>query len=135
MSELFSQAWIESLGKAWNNDTQIVEPLETASFSAVISYGFIGDGSPKCLLQIINGRIVKASLFNGENIDWDLRANKSNWQKWISNGFGLTKLGPAVATGSLKFAQGDYRQMIRNPSLSRPFLRHFVLMGQIQTTF
>jgi len=135
MSDLFSEAWIKSLGDAWNNDPQIVDPLKKAGFASTISYGFIGDDKPKCLLNIINGEIVSATLYNGEAIDWDLRADRQNWEKWISKGFGLTKLGPAVATRTLQFAQGDYRQMIRNPLLSRPFLRHFVLMTNITTKF
>lgn len=135
MSELFSEAWIQSLGDAWNNDPAIVEPLEKAGFTANISYGFIGDEHPKCLLCIVNGKIVAANQYSGENLDWDLRADPSNWQKWISKGFGLTKLGPAVATRTLQFAKGDYRQMIRNPLLSRPFLRHFVLMTQMETSY
>lgn len=135
MSELFSESWIQSLGKAWNNDPQIVDPLKKAGFTANISYGFIGDDNPRCLLTIVNGEIINASLFNNENLDWDLRADPKNWNKWITNGFGLTKLGPAVATRALQFAKGDYRQMIRNPLLSRPFLRHFVLMTKLGTTF
>ena len=135
MSELFSESWIQSLGDAWNNDPQIVEPLNKAGFSSKISYGFIGEKNPRCLLDIVNGKIVNASLYNNETIDWDLRADPHNWEKWITKGFGLTKLGPAVATRALQFAQGDYRQMIRNPLLSRPFLRHFVLMTQLNTAF
>jgi hypothetical protein len=135
MSELFSESWINSLGDEWNNDPLIVEPLNKAGFSSKISYGFIGDEHPKCLLDIVNGKIVNASLYQDEIIDWDLRADKKNWEKWISKGFGLTKLGPAVATRSLQFAQGDYRQMIRNPLLSRPFLRHFVLMTKLGTSY
>ena len=135
MSELFSEAWIQSLGDAWNNDPSIVDPLEKAEFTANISYGFIGEDQPRCLLSIVNGKIVSANRFQGENVDWDLRADSKNWEKWITKGFGLTKLGPAVATKTLQFAKGDYRQMIRNPLLSRPFLRHFVLMTQLNTTF
>ena len=135
MSELFSESWIQSLGEAWNNDPQIVEPLDKAGFSSKIAYGFIGDEHPKCVLDIAYGKIINASLYHNQKVDWDLRAAPQNWEKWISKGFGLTKLGPAVATRTLQFAQGDYRQMIRNPLLSRPFLRHFILMNNINTTF
>ncbi len=135
MSELFSESWIKALGNAWNNDPHIVDPLIKARFTSKISYGFISDKHPKCLLDIVNGKIVDASLYTNESIDWDLRADPHNWEKWVTKGFGLTKLGPAVATRALQFAQGDYRQMIRNPLLSRPFLRHFVLMTKLNTTF
>jgi len=135
MNELFSDAWIKSLGDAWNHDTQIVEPLNKAGFSSKIAYGFLNDEQPKCLLDIVNGTIVKASQYQNETVAWDLRADKQSWEKWITNGFGLSKLGAAVATRSLQFKQGDYRQMIRNPVLSRPFLRHFVLMNHLKTSF
>ncbi len=135
MSDLFSEAWVSALGEAWNNDLQIVEPLSKANFSAKISYGFIGEATPRCLINIVGGHIISASLYQNEEIDWDLRADIGNWEKWLTQGFGLTKLGPAVATRALQFAKGDYRQMIRNPLLSRPFLRHFVLMTQLETSF
>lgn len=135
MSELFSEKWVQSLGQGWNDDPQIVNPLHKADFTANISYGFIGDEHPKCMLSIVSGRIVSASIYHGEKLDWDLRANKNDWQKWMTKGFGLTTLGPAVATKKLQFVKGDYRQMIRNPLLSRPFLRHFVLMTQLDTNF
>ncbi len=130
-----SSDWINALGEAWYNDAQIVDPLSKAKFSAKISYGLINEKEPQCVLHIFEGSIVSASLYQGEAVDWDLRAEAQHWEKWISQGFGLTKLGPAVATKTLQFFQGDYRQMIRNPLLSRPFLRHFVLMGQINTKF
>ncbi len=135
MNELFSETWIKSLGEAWNHDAQIVEPLHKADFTSKIAYGFLGDEQPKCLLDIVSGTIVKASLYHNEEVTWDLRAEPQNWEKWMTSGFGLSKLGAAVATRSLQFKQGDYRQMIRNPVLSRPFLRHFVLMNQLKTSF
>ncbi len=135
MSDLFSEQWIQELGKAWNNDNLVLEPLEKAEFTANISYGFIGEENPRCLLTIVNGKAVNASLYDNDHLDWDLRADRKNWGKWLTGGFGLTKLGPAVATRALQFAAGDYRQMIRNPLLSRPFLRHFVLMTQLDTQF
>lgn len=135
MSELFSEEWVQSLGNAWNDDPQIVDPLLKADFTANISYGFLGDKHPKCLLCIVNGKIINASAYHGEKLDWDLRAHIDDWNKWITKGFGLTTLGPAVATKKLQFVHGDYRQMIRNPLLSRPFLRHFALMAKLDTTF
>ena len=135
MSELFSEQWVKSLGQSWNEDPKIVDPLSKAEFTANISYGFIGDQQPKCVLCIVNGKIVNASVYRGEKLDWDLRADLNNWNKWMTKGFGLTALGPAVATKKLQFVQGDYRQMIRNPLLSRPFLRHFALMTKLDTTF
>ena len=65
-------------------------------------------------------------------LDWDLRASPEDWAAWIESGFGLNKLGPAIATNALHFARGNYRQMIQNLSLSQPFLQHFHLMKSIK---
>ncbi len=134
MGELFSHDWMQELQRNWNADPDIVNPLRTAGFSASIAYGFKGSEMPQGVLVIENGRVVKAGSYVDGQVDWDLRADPDHWRKWIDEGFGLTKLGPAVATGALQFEKGNYRQMIRNPSLSHPFLHHFKLMSEIKTT-
>lgn len=131
MSELFSDAWMKGLQEKWNNEPAVVEPLQKAAFTACIAYGFKGEEAPRGVLVIEQGRVVRAGTYAGEALDWDLRAEPAKWQEWIENGFGLTKLGPAVATGALQFVQGNYRQMIRNPTLSHPFLHHFELMSAV----
>lgn len=131
MGELFSQTWMQQLQSKWNATSSIVEPLQKAGFSARIGYGFKGEDSPRGILVIEQGRVVEAGNFDGGNLDWDLRAAPDKWATWIAEGFGLTKLGPAVATGALQFVTGNYRQMIRNPSLSNPFLHHFELMSDL----
>jgi len=122
---------MQRLQQKWNADPAIVQPLGEAAFSANIAYGFKGEDKPRGLLVIENGKVIEAGSYSDGPLDWDLRAEPSNWKKWIEEGFGLTKLGPAVATGALYFASGNYRQMIRNPSLSHPFLHHFTLISQI----
>lgn len=131
MSELFSDAWMKSLQQQWNADAEIVEPLKKAAFSARIGYGFKGEEKPRGMLVIEDGKVVTAGAYDDSDLDWDLRADQDKWVDWIETGFGLTRLGPAVATGALQFNQGNYRQMIRNPSLSHPFLQHFELMAKI----
>lgn len=133
MSELFSESWMRSLQDKWNNEPLVLEPLQKAGFSAKIAYGFKGEERPRGLMVIENGTITRAGNYAGEPLDWDLRASPEHWVLWIEKGFGLTRLGPAVATKTLVFAVGDYRQMIRNPSLSNPFLQHFKLMSEIET--
>lgn len=133
MSELFSGDWMKSLKKLWNDEKGITDPLMRADFSATIGYGFKGEGAPRGILVIEAGRVMHADRFEGEPVDWDLRATPESWQGWIEQGFGLTQLGPAVATQKLLFVAGNYRQMIRNPSLSNPFMRHFKLMSAILT--
>ncbi|MEJ2407168.1 MAG: SCP-2 sterol transfer family protein [Candidatus Thiodiazotropha sp.] len=133
MGELFSQAWMQRLQQKWNATNSIVEPLQKAGFSSRIGYGFKGESAPRGILVIQDGRVIEAGNFDGGDLDWDLRADPEKWLAWMSEGFGLTKLGPAVATGALQFATGNYRQMIRNPSLSNPFLQHFELMNELGT--
>lgn len=131
MGELFSASWMKALQEKWNTDESIVQPLSKAAFSARIAYGFKGEQTPRGILVIENGQVIEAGSYVDGPLDWDLRATPEKWQAWLKEGFGLTKLGPAVATGALQFACGNYRQMIRNPSLSHPFLQHFNLMSDI----
>ncbi len=133
MAELFSEAWMLSLQNKWNNEPKVLEPLQKAGFSANIAYGFKGEAQPRGVMVIANGAVSQAGSYNGEALDWDLRATPESWKGWLEKGFGLTRLGPAVATKALEFVTGNYRQMIRNPSLSNPFLHHFELMRQIDT--
>lgn len=131
MSELFTPAWMGQLKEIWNATEEVVVPLAEAGFSARIGYGFSEDEQPVGMLVIQNGIASEAGAYDGGPLDWDLRAAPEKWLEWIDEGFGLTKLGPAVATGALQFACGNYRQMIRNPSLANPFLQHFALMQQV----
>lgn len=131
MHELFSEGWMGQLMRLWNAEQEIVAPLQKAGFSSRIAYGFKGEAQPRGMLVIENGVVKQAGGYDGSNLDWDLRASPENWKSWIEHGFGLTKLGPAVATKALEFSQGNYRQMIRNPTLSHPFLQHFRLMCSI----
>jgi hypothetical protein len=131
MAELFTESWMQVLQKKWNADPDLVGPLGVAGFSANIAYGFKGEVKPRGILVIENGKVIEAGNYHDESLDWDLRAEPAKWKKWIEEGFGLVKLGPAVATGALQFATGNYRQMIRKPSLSHPFLHHFTLISEI----
>lgn len=133
MNPLFSENWMVALQEKWNSTPQVSAPLRKAEFSARIGYGFKGEPSARGMISIVNGIVMHAGAMDGGALDWDLRASPENWTSWIENGFGLTKLGPAIATNALEFVKGDYRQMIRNPSLSQPFLHHFQLMGEINS--
>ena len=135
MSQLFSEAWMQALQNAWNNDNDVYGPLEAANFSANIAYGFKGENTPRGVIIITSGKVTAAGAYNGETLDWDLRATPENWKLWIEEGFGLARLGPAVAMKKLQFEVSNYRQMIRNPSLSAPFLHHFELMSNLSTSF
>ena len=132
MNELFSSGWMVALKDKWNGAEQVYAPLQKASFSARIGYGFKGEPEATGMLVIENGVVTEAGVVTGAPLDWDLRATPENWYSWIESGFDLAKLGPAIATNALEFSKGNYRQMIQNPSLSQPFLKHFQLMREIK---
>ena len=135
MAELFSKQWMIEFGEAWNADKEITGDLEKAGFHASIAYGFQGEEKPRCVLFIDTGKVVSAGEYDNEILDWDLRAEITEWKNWITNGFGLANLGIAVAIGKLKFEKGEFRKMISNPALATPFLRHFELMSGIKTEY
>jgi hypothetical protein len=135
MAKLFSHEWMYELADRWNADTDMVDNLAQAGFCASIGFGLKGDEHPSGVIEVKDGRVQYAGAYEGQEPDWDLRAEPQDWREWLENGFGLDKLGVAVASGRLSFVTGDYRQMIRNPSLARPFLRNFELMSQLKTEY
>jgi len=135
MPQLFSDAWMDALGKAWNRDAKMLENLEKANFDSVIGYGYKDESKPRGVLVVKDGKVVHGGAYTDQDLNWDLRADLSSWENWIKNGFGLARLGKATTSGELKFVTGDYRQMVRNIRLSVPFLRHFDLMQGLDTQF
>ena len=130
--EFFTQAWVENFAQKWNADTEMIEPLAEAGFSAVIAFGYPGQAQPSVMLEIANGKVAYAGIVNKvaqpPKIDWDLRALPEQWLMWHSKPLTLSSLGVAVQNGQLQFKAGDYRKMIRTPSLANPFLRFFNLL-------
>ena len=135
MAKIFSDEWMNAFAELWNADEEMIENLNQAGFTASIGFGCKEDDKPRGVVEVINGRIAYAGSHNNQTVDWDMRADIADWKEWISNGFGLDKLGISVSSGKLDFAAGDYRQMIRNPNLTKPFLRHFELMSQLKTDY
>ena len=135
MARLFSDEWMYMLADRWNADTDMVDNLAQAGFCATIGFGHKGDEHPAGVVEVKDGRVQFAGGYEGQELDWDLRADPQDWQEWLEQGFGLDKLGVAVSSGRLSFMVGDYRQMIRNPNLAKPFLRNFDLMSQIKTEY
>lgn len=135
MAKIFSQSWMQGFADAWNADGEMVDNLAAAGFSSTIGFGFAGDREPVGVVQTSNGKVVYAGDFNGQLLDWDLRAEMGAWQEWLTKGFGLEKLGVSVSSGKLQFKKGDYRQMIRKPNMAKPFLRHFELMKGLDTEY
>jgi putative sterol carrier protein len=131
MAELFSDEWINALKDAWNNDPEVKDKLAEINFSSVITCGFKGEDAPKCVFVVENGEAVSAGLFNGEDANWDMRADKANWMKWLKKPLGMASMGMAVTTGKLKFEKGDFGAMIKDPRMAGPFVKSFGLMADI----
>lgn len=135
MAKIFSDSWMKDFANIWNQDKEMTDKLSAACFSATIGFGYSGDELPVGIVEVQNGVIIYAGDFKNQTLDWDLRADIEAWKEWLTEGFGFNKLGVVVSAGKLQFLSGDYRQMIRNPNMAGPFLRHFELMAQLDTEF
>ena len=131
MAELLSNEWINGLKDGWNNTPEVSDKLAEINFNSVIACGFKNEDKPRCVFIVENGKATSAGLYNGEELDWDMRADEGNWVKWSKKPLTMTSMGMAVATGKLKFAVGDFKAMIKNPSMAGPFVKSFSLMTQI----
>jgi len=131
MAELFSEEWMKGYMDAWNNEPGLSGALAEIGFNSNIGYGFDGDDSPMGVIIVENGVVTSAGTYNGEELNWDLRATQANWDKWRSKGIGMAGLGMAYATRKLKFIVGDYGAMIKDPRMAGPFINSFGTMGKV----
>lgn len=116
---------------AWNAEPDLAGALAKIGFNSVIGYGFAGDAEPTGYIDVQNGKAVASGAYSGQDLNWDLRATRDNWEKWCAKGLGMMALGMAYTTGKLKFAVGDYGAMIKNPAMAGPFIKSFTVMGQV----
>jgi len=131
MAVLFSEEWMNQLKDAWNGDPEVKDKLAEIGFNSTIVCGLKDDENPMGVFVVENGECVRAGTWDGETADWDMRADKDNWMKWLKKPLGMTSMGMAVTTGKLKFKSGDFGAMIKNPSMAGPFIKSFGLMSQI----
>ena len=131
MSQLFSNEWINTLKDLWNEDPEVSGKLAEINFCSTITCGFKNEELPLCVFVVENGVAVSAGLYNGETADWDMRGDQANWDKWTTKPLGMTSMGMAFATGKLQFKTGDFKAMIKNPSMAGPFVKSFALMTKI----
>lgn len=131
MAELFSAEWMEGFKEAWNNEPELADALAEIGFNSTIGYGFEGEDSPRGVIVVENGRVTSAGVYNGETMNWDLRASAETWQKWIDKGVSMMSLGSAYMTGKLKFVVGDYKAMAKDPRMAGPFVKSFSVMGRV----
>jgi hypothetical protein len=132
MADLFSDAWMKGYLEEWNKETELSDALAKINFNSKIAYGFENEDKPKGILVIENGKAVVAGTYNGEQLNWDLRASLDNWQKWFEKGLGMAGLGMAYVGGKLKFKVGDYGAMIKDPRMAGPFVKSFTVMGRVK---
>ena len=130
MAELFSEEWMKSYMDAWNNEPDLSDALAKIDFDSVIAYGFDGEDSPRGVLVVQKGNAVSAGAYNGEELNWDLRASEENWKKWMGKPPGMMGLGMAYTSRKLKFNVGDYAAMIKDPRMAGPFIKSFTAMSK-----
>ncbi len=131
MADIFTRDWVESFADRWNRDNDMVIPLFTQGFSAVIALGYPTQADPLVLLEVENGRVARAGLYHAATcppIDWDLRASPAQWAAWKQKPLEITGVSVAVNQGQLQFKAGDYRKLMRTPDLAKAFLRFFALL-------
>ncbi len=131
MSDLFCDEWMKKFQQEWNNEADLSDALAKIEFTSVIGYGFKGDAQAKGYINVKNGKVTAAGIYDGQNLNWDMRADKDNWNKWFSKSLGMTGLGMAVTTGKLKFISGDFKAMIKDPRMATPFVKSFSVMGRV----
>jgi len=130
MADLFSNDWMNSFGEAWNNEKGLSDELEKIGFSSTIGYGFIDDADPKGVIVVENGKVTASGAYNGETLNWDLRASDGDWNKWMKKPPGMMGLGMAYTSRKLRFLVGDYSAMIKDPRMAGPFIKSFSVMGK-----
>jgi hypothetical protein len=131
MAELFTEEWMQGFASHWNSEPELSDALAQIGFSSVIGYGFDGDENPLGVLSVENGKAVKAESYNGQALNWDIRASKDQWNKWMAKPPGMMGLGMAFTSRKLKFVLGDYSSMIKDPRMAGPFIKSFVVMARV----
>ena len=129
--ELFSDGWMKKFMIEWNNEATLSGTLQHIGFNSTIAYGIDGEAQPRGIIQIENGKATSAGAYKGEENNWDLRAKEETWSGWMKKEMGMMGLGAAYTTQKLKFANGDYKAMIKNPKMAGPFIKSFIVMGRV----
>ena len=131
MSELFNNEWMKKYQLEWNKDPELSDALKKINFNSVIGYGFPDENKPRGYISIENGQIIDAGLYEDQELNWDLRAKENHWNEWLNREVGKASVGLAYSTGKLKFIEGDYKNMIKDPCMGRPFVKSFSAMGRV----
>lgn len=130
MADMFSSDWMASFQDVWNAETGLADELEKIGFTSTIAYGFIGDDAPAGVLVVEGGKAVSGAAFEGQDINWDIRASQGDWEKWLKKPPGMMGLGMAYAARKMQFLVGDYGAMVKDPRMAGPFVKSFAAMGK-----
>jgi putative sterol carrier protein len=128
---LFDDAWMKGFQTQWNADPALKAALAKINFDSVIGYGFPDNKSAQGFIAVENGICTAAGAYDGRELNWDLRAEQKNWEKWLTKEIGMTGLGLAFSTGKLKFKKGDFKALISDPHMAGPFIKSFGAMGRV----
>ena len=131
MADLFSDEWMQGFMDEWNKEPDLSDALSKIDFNSTIAYGFDGEDQPRGVIIVENGKATAAGVFNGQELNWDLRANFDLWNKWIAKPPGMMGLGMAYTSRKLKFNVGDYGAMVKDPRMAGPFIKSFSVMGRV----
>lgn len=131
MTDLFSPEWMQSFGEQWNAEPALADALAKIHFNSTIGYGFDKDENPIGILAIEEGKVVSAGAYTGQTLNWDLRADRSHWEKWKTKGLDMMGLSMAYISRKLQFRVGDYTAMIKDPRMAAPFIKSFTVMSRV----
>ncbi|MCP3852978.1 MAG: SCP-2 sterol transfer family protein [Gammaproteobacteria bacterium] len=131
MPTLFSDDWMKTFQDVWNGEPELKDALAQIDFNSAIGYGVPGEDKPRGFISVTNGEIVEAGSYGDQDLNWDIRADEKNWDKWLSKGIGMAGMGMAVTTGKMKFKAGDFKAMIKDPRMAGPFVKSFEAMGKV----
>jgi hypothetical protein len=122
---------MKTFGELWNADAEIVNGLAKIHFNSVIGYGFEDQDKPSGILVVQEGKVVFAGAYDGQSLNWDLRADRPHWQKWTTKGLDMLGLSMAYMSRKLQFRVGDYTAMIKDPRMAGPFIKSFAVMSKV----
>lgn len=131
MADLFSPEWMQSFAKCWNAEPELAEALAKIHFSSVIGYGFDDEPTPTGVITVVDGFVTHAGPYEGQKLNWDLRADREHWQQWKTKGLNMMGLSMAYLSRKLQFRVGDYAAMIKDPRMAGPFIKSFEVMKRV----
>lgn len=131
MTELFSEAWFAGFGEEWNAEPGLADALAKIDFDSNVAYGFTGEDTPRGVLEVKGGHVVKAGAYTGQPLNWDIRHSREGWEAWMKKPPTMMNIGVAYTTGKMKFIVGDYAAMIRDPRMAGPFIKSFAAMAKV----